>query len=244
MGIGCRPASNVGPAHEIAIPTPQRSIHCFVPETIRLSGGWSRGVWRSRAFYPDSAACFSSCLRRVFSLRITLDEALTMRVDSSSGASPQPRQTLTISKWVNEPYPPLNELLNAYEVVRLTRRPRWVLMGLCFIGRFPKKLKFRGRGIGWRRSEVLDWMSRDLAIARTNERGPRTCARQHPHSGVSSLRMRDIVCGAHGCCTSSRGEMQASHTAGITCRQTMNAKVLSAETPSEQLESTRHAITS
>lgn len=68
---------------------------------------------------------------------------------------------LTISRWVNEPYPPLNQLLSDHDVARLTRRPRWILTGLSVLGRFPKKFKFRGRGIGWRQVEVFEWMARE-----------------------------------------------------------------------------------
>lgn len=114
-----------------------------------------------------------------------------MRVDAStSTANPQApthHTSLTISKWVNEPYPPLSELLSTHDVARLTRRPRWMLTGLCLIGRFPKKLKFRGREIGWRRSEILDWMSRDLAVVRDREFSPRSCARKHPRQACLPL---------------------------------------------------------
>lgn len=73
--------------------------------------------------------------------------------------------TVSLSRWVNERPLPITEILSAHDVARLTRRPVWVLTGLALIGRFPKKLKHRGRRIGWCRSDVLDWMSRDLAVA-------------------------------------------------------------------------------
>lgn len=77
--------------------------------------------------------------------------------------TPRLRKTpVSMSRWINERNPPLHELLSAHDVVRLTRRPRWVIAGLCLIGRFPKKLKFRGRAIGWRRSDVLEWLARDI----------------------------------------------------------------------------------
>lgn len=107
-----------------------------------------------------------------------------MRVDSSTADAPVTPAAcatpVTISRWVNEHYPALNELLSSHDVARLTRRPRWVLTGLSLIGRFPRKLKFRGRAIGWSRSEVLDWMSRDLALARDAATSPRFCSRRHP----------------------------------------------------------------
>lgn len=67
---------------------------------------------------------------------------------------------LTISRWVNEPYPPLGELLSAHDVARLTRRPRWMLMGLGLIGQFPRRRRLRGQWVGWYRSEVLEWIAR------------------------------------------------------------------------------------
>jgi predicted DNA-binding transcriptional regulator AlpA len=68
---------------------------------------------------------------------------------------------LTISRWVNEPYPPLGELLSAHDVACLTRRPRWMLMGLGLIGQFPKRRRLRGEWVGWYRSEVMKWIARN-----------------------------------------------------------------------------------
>lgn len=137
----------------------------------------------------------------------TSTRVLTMRADppTSRAASPSPacEPALTLSKWVNERYPPLNDLLSARDVARLTRRPRWMLTGLCLIGRFPKKLTYRGRGIGWRRSEVLEWMSRDLAIARDAETLPRACARKHPRQACLPLECA-MSCADDGRCTAKR----------------------------------------
>jgi predicted DNA-binding transcriptional regulator AlpA len=74
--------------------------------------------------------------------------------------APAREAPLTISRWVNEPYPPLGELLSAHDVARLTRRPRWMLMGLGLIGQFPRRRKLRGQWVGWQRSEVLEWIAR------------------------------------------------------------------------------------
>lgn len=94
---------------------------------------------------------------------LPVDSNANVREPSSM---PMARRTaVSISRWINERYPPLQDLLSAHDVARLTRRPRWMIVGLSLIGRFPKKLKFRGRAIGWRRSEVLEWMLRDLAVA-------------------------------------------------------------------------------
>ena len=76
--------------------------------------------------------------------------------------TPAPEAHLTISRWVNEPYPPLVELLSAHDVARLTRRPRWILIGLGLIGQFPKRRRLRGEWVGWYRTEVLEWIERSL----------------------------------------------------------------------------------
>ena len=67
---------------------------------------------------------------------------------------------VTLSKWVNERFPPWEQLLSAHDVARLTRRPRWVLLGLMLLGRFPRKQCFHGRRIGWLRDDVLDWIGK------------------------------------------------------------------------------------
>jgi predicted DNA-binding transcriptional regulator AlpA len=74
------------------------------------------------------------------------------------------RAPVRLSHWVNEPYPPITEHLSAHEVARLTRRPRCVLWALALIGRFPRKARYRARAFGWRRSDVLEWMARDLVL--------------------------------------------------------------------------------
>lgn len=95
---------------------------------------------------------------------------IPMRGQTSAGkriANANRKERVAISPWVNERFPPLNELLRSQDVARLTRRPRWLIAGLCLIGRFPKRLNFHGHAIGWRRSEVLDWMGRDFVIEQT-----------------------------------------------------------------------------
>jgi predicted DNA-binding transcriptional regulator AlpA len=69
-----------------------------------------------------------------------------------------PKNSLSISKWVNEMYPPWAEILSAHHVARLTRRHRWVLNALEVLGRFPRKLHFQGRPIGWHRCDVARWL--------------------------------------------------------------------------------------
>ena len=71
---------------------------------------------------------------------------------------------VSLSKWVNERFPAWEQLLSAHDVARLTRRPRWVLLSLMVLGRFPRKHTFHGRGLGWLRNDVLGWMSKDLRV--------------------------------------------------------------------------------
>src|SRR3989440_11502124 len=72
---------------------------------------------------------------------------------------------VTLSKWVNERFPAWEQLLSAHDVARLTRRPRWIVLSLAMVGRFPRKRRFHGRGIGWLRSDVVHWLAKDLSAA-------------------------------------------------------------------------------
>ena len=72
---------------------------------------------------------------------------------------------VTLSPWVNEPLPDWEQLLSTHDVARLTRRPRWVVLGLTVLGRFPRKRRFHGRRIGWLRSDVFTWLTKDLRAA-------------------------------------------------------------------------------
>jgi predicted DNA-binding transcriptional regulator AlpA len=74
--------------------------------------------------------------------------------------------------------PPLTELLSAHDVARLIRRPRWLFVGLALIGRFPKRARFRGRALGWWRSDVLEWMAKDLLARHHTSPRPRRQPRQ------------------------------------------------------------------
>jgi predicted DNA-binding transcriptional regulator AlpA len=73
-----------------------------------------------------------------------------------------PSRNVVLSPWVNESLPAWEELLSAHDVARLTRRPRWVLASLVLLGRFPRKCRYHGRGIGWLRSDVLSWLTKEL----------------------------------------------------------------------------------
>jgi predicted DNA-binding transcriptional regulator AlpA len=102
-------------------------------------------------------------------------------VNSTLSISDQPvlpRANVTLSRWVNEPLPPFQELLSAHDVARLTRRPKLVISGLVLLRRFPKKRRYRGRQVGWLRSDVLDWLARDLQT--DDDPALRHCARANP----------------------------------------------------------------
>ena len=76
------------------------------------------------------------------------------------------RQRISISRWVNEPYPAWDQILTAHDVARLVRRPSWALRGMAAIGRFPRKQRFHGRRIGWLQSDVLAWLEKESRITR------------------------------------------------------------------------------
>jgi predicted DNA-binding transcriptional regulator AlpA len=71
---------------------------------------------------------------------------------------------VAISPFLEERFPPLDQLLTAHDVARLVRRPRWHFCGLALIGRFPAKRRFRGRWVGWMRSDISKWMQKNLRV--------------------------------------------------------------------------------
>ena len=87
-----------------------------------------------------------------------------MTIEATAGMSAGQKPSVTISPWVNEPLPNIQGILCSRDLARLTRRPRWELFGLALIGKFPRKKRYRGRPIGWCRAEVLEWMTRELAV--------------------------------------------------------------------------------
>lgn len=96
------------------------------------------------------------------------------------------RQRVSISRWVNEPYPPWHCILTAHDVAHLIRRPRWMLGGLATIGQIPRRQRFHGKHIGWLKADIFEWMARSprqplerpSAIAR-GARLPHTNPNQH-----------------------------------------------------------------
>jgi predicted DNA-binding transcriptional regulator AlpA len=83
-------------------------------------------------------------------------------IPASQVAANAPSPNVHLSRFVNERFPAWEELLSAHDVARLTRRPRWVLASLVLLGRFPRKCRYHGRGIGWLRSDVLFWLTKEL----------------------------------------------------------------------------------
>jgi predicted DNA-binding transcriptional regulator AlpA len=77
-------------------------------------------------------------------------------------ASPASSQRVSLSPYINERLPNWEELLSAQDVARLTRRSRWMMFSLSLLGRFPRKHRYHGRGVGWLRSDVVSWLARDL----------------------------------------------------------------------------------
>jgi predicted DNA-binding transcriptional regulator AlpA len=69
-------------------------------------------------------------------------------------------QRVSISQWVNEPYPVWDRILTAHDVARLIRRPPWMLCSMAAIGQFPRRQRFRGKNIGWLKADILEWMAR------------------------------------------------------------------------------------
>lgn len=93
------------------------------------------------------------------------EESLSASRSPIGAASP----TVELSPWIDERFPAWEELLSAHDVARLTRRPRWILKGLALLGRFPRKRRYHGRGIGWSRSDVIHWLAKDLRAANDPE---------------------------------------------------------------------------
>ena len=91
----------------------------------------------------------------------------TRSTNEGSPAAPtiiRTSQDLRLPRWVNEPLPDLRALLSASEISRLTRRPRWLLLGLAVLGRFPKQRTLCGKPVGWHRADVLDWLTQNMTM--------------------------------------------------------------------------------
>lgn len=96
-------------------------------------------------------------------------------------------QDVHLSRWINEPLPDLHAILSASEVSRLTRRPRWLMLGLAVLGRFPKQRAHCGKPVGWHRADVLDWLTQNIAIEPNLRSAARNCRSARPNQGCLPL---------------------------------------------------------
>ena len=131
-------------ARGTARPVRVKSRESVRPATPRIEGFSPKTSSASalRTVIAPHRPQFSPLFRRACSPSVVLGgithlEDAFMRGDSTQlgKADPKaaPARPIVLSRWINEPYPPLTELLSAYDVARLTRRPRWLLVGLTLI---------------------------------------------------------------------------------------------------------------
>ena len=114
----------------------------------------------------------------------------TRSTNESSPVAPtitRTSQDLRLPRWVNEPLPDLRALLSASEISRLTRRPRWLLLGLAVLGRFPKQRTHCGKPVGWHRADVLDWLTQHMTIEDARTSDPRACRSVRPRQACLPL---------------------------------------------------------
>ncbi len=117
-------------------------------------------------------------------------EDLTLTNTAPDHAAARARSALWLSRWINEPSPDLRLVLSGHDVARLTRRPRWFLYSLLLLGRFPRQRVYHGRAIGWHREDVLEWLTRDLALRVNQPHLPRACATRRPRQSCLPLDYR------------------------------------------------------
>jgi predicted DNA-binding transcriptional regulator AlpA len=144
-----------------------------------------------------------------------------------------PPSPVVLSRWVNEPYLSLTELLSAHDAARLTRKTRWLLLGLSLIGQFPGRVRFRGRRIGWRRSDVLEWMARDLALKQDRMTSPSACSEEEPRQSYLPL-----TCRTPGTVTpnGSIDRVRALPPSGATPNRRSNTANVASKTPDKTRE--------
>ena len=116
----------------------------------------------------------------------------TISTSESSSVAPsiiRTSQDLRLPRWVNEPLPDLRALLTANEISRLTRRPRWLLLGLAALGRFPKQRTHCGKPVGWHRADVLDWLTQNMTIESDSTLNSRNCRHVRPSQACLPLEL-------------------------------------------------------
>jgi predicted DNA-binding transcriptional regulator AlpA len=94
-----------------------------------------------------------------------------------------------LPRWVNEPLPDIRAILSASDISRLTRRPRWLLLGLAVLGRFPKRRTYCGKPVGWHRADVLDWLTQNITIDDACTSEARTCRSARPRQACLPLAL-------------------------------------------------------
>jgi len=112
----------------------------------------------------------------------------SVQVGIDTGGVPV-RERVSISRWVNEPYPAWDQILTAHDVARLVRRPPWMLSSMAAVGQFPRKLRFRGKKIGWLKADIFEWMTcgSGSKIASTSEDITSSHWRRSDHPGQQAL---------------------------------------------------------
>lgn len=109
-----------------------------------------------------------------------MDTRSTNEISPAARTIIRTSQDLRLPRWVNEPLPDLRALLSASEISRLTRRPRWLLLGLAVLGRFPKQRTHCGKPVGWHRADVLDWLTQHMAVEPDRPPVTQTCRHSRP----------------------------------------------------------------
>jgi hypothetical protein len=99
----------------------------------------------------------------------------TTNPDQDSKTSTMPT---SVSRWMHERLPPLQELLCTHDVVRLTRRLRCLIAGLCLIRRFSKTLKRHGHTVAGRRFDGIARLAEQLGLRRDKGRIKRSTTRR------------------------------------------------------------------
>lgn len=119
---------------------------------------------------------------------------------------PATTHDVRLPRWVNEPLPDVRAILSGREISRLTRRPRWLLLGLAVVGRFPKQRTHCGKPIGWHRADVLDWLTQHMTIEPDPAPETRNCRQARPSQACLPLDIHPI--------RTTRGEARRRHSAG------------------------------
>ena len=118
---------------------------------------------------------------------------------------PRTAQELHLPRWVNEPLPDLRAILSASEISRLTRRPRWLLLGLAALGQFPKRRTHCGKPVGWHRTDVLDWLTQNMTIEPDRQPEAKDCRQARPSQACLPLEITPTC--------RTRGEAHRRHCA-------------------------------